>query len=374
MEASCSAGAWKLAVAHAEAGLEQRLDLRHRQPLFEGFGNLWRKRRIGDAALAPTRSFLPKPFDTAGDSRPRGHPGDYRRAFDEAAVIFGAVPPRIYIATKPVDFRKGLDGLAALVKEVLKLDPFCGAAFIFPGETGGQAQDFDLGRLRLDPDLQAARRREVPLAKDRGRGDASVARASVCLVRGLGLDPRQGGSKGASSGGAIKPGICLFLRAFSDKSWCCSAMIAVPDQLPDDIGALKALVMHWAEQASAKGAALAEKDAELARVQDANARLWETLRQLQRAQFGRKSERLDPDQLNLAMEETEQAIAETGATDETSTATLKASPKNPALSIAARCRPTCRGKRSSSSRKTQLAPAAVAPCMRWAKTAPSGWM
>jgi transposase len=43
-------------------------------------------------------------------------------------VIFGAVPPRIYIATKPVDFRKGLDGLAALVKEVLKLDPFCGAA------------------------------------------------------------------------------------------------------------------------------------------------------------------------------------------------------------------------------------------------------
>ena len=46
-------------------------------------------------------------------------------------MIFGAVPPRIYIASKPVDFRKGLDGLAALVKEVLKLDPFCGAAFIF---------------------------------------------------------------------------------------------------------------------------------------------------------------------------------------------------------------------------------------------------
>jgi transposase len=46
-------------------------------------------------------------------------------------VIFGAVPPRIYIATKPVDFRKGLDGLAAVVLEVLKLDPFSGAAFIF---------------------------------------------------------------------------------------------------------------------------------------------------------------------------------------------------------------------------------------------------
>ena len=46
-------------------------------------------------------------------------------------MIFGAVPPRIYIATRPIDFRKGMDGLAAAVQEVLKLDPFCGAAFIF---------------------------------------------------------------------------------------------------------------------------------------------------------------------------------------------------------------------------------------------------
>jgi transposase len=46
-------------------------------------------------------------------------------------VIFGAVPPRIYIATRPIDFRKGMDGLAAAIQEVLKLDPFCGAAFIF---------------------------------------------------------------------------------------------------------------------------------------------------------------------------------------------------------------------------------------------------
>lgn len=46
-------------------------------------------------------------------------------------MIFGAVPPRIYVAMKPVDFRKGLDGLAAVVQEVLKLDPFSGAAFIF---------------------------------------------------------------------------------------------------------------------------------------------------------------------------------------------------------------------------------------------------
>jgi transposase len=41
-------------------------------------------------------------------------------------VIFGAVPPRIYIAARPIDFRKGMDGLAAAVQEVLRLDPFSG--------------------------------------------------------------------------------------------------------------------------------------------------------------------------------------------------------------------------------------------------------
>lgn len=38
---------------------------------------------------------------------------------------------RVLIATKPVDFRKGMDGLAALVKEHLRADPFSGAIFVF---------------------------------------------------------------------------------------------------------------------------------------------------------------------------------------------------------------------------------------------------
>lgn len=37
----------------------------------------------------------------------------------------------IWIATRPVDFRKGHDGLAAFVQERLGLDPFCGAVFVF---------------------------------------------------------------------------------------------------------------------------------------------------------------------------------------------------------------------------------------------------
>jgi transposase len=38
---------------------------------------------------------------------------------------------RVLIATKPVDFRKGADGLAVLVRETLGDDPFSGAIYVF---------------------------------------------------------------------------------------------------------------------------------------------------------------------------------------------------------------------------------------------------
>jgi transposase len=41
----------------------------------------------------------------------------------------GAV--RVMVATKPVDFRKGADGLAALVHETMTSDPFSGAVYVF---------------------------------------------------------------------------------------------------------------------------------------------------------------------------------------------------------------------------------------------------
>ena len=37
----------------------------------------------------------------------------------------------VFVATRPVDFRKGMDGLAAVVQQQLRLDPFCGAVFVF---------------------------------------------------------------------------------------------------------------------------------------------------------------------------------------------------------------------------------------------------
>jgi transposase len=35
------------------------------------------------------------------------------------------------VATKAVDFRKGAEGLAALVREVMQADPFDGAIYVF---------------------------------------------------------------------------------------------------------------------------------------------------------------------------------------------------------------------------------------------------
>lgn len=38
---------------------------------------------------------------------------------------------RIWVAVEPADFRRGIDGLARLCREVLGGDPFSGAAFVF---------------------------------------------------------------------------------------------------------------------------------------------------------------------------------------------------------------------------------------------------
>ena len=46
-------------------------------------------------------------------------------------MIAASAGVKVMVATKPVDFRKGADGLAALVREQLRHDPFCGTIFVF---------------------------------------------------------------------------------------------------------------------------------------------------------------------------------------------------------------------------------------------------
>jgi transposase len=38
---------------------------------------------------------------------------------------------RVFVSTRPVDFRKGVHGLVALVAEDLKCNPYCGDVYVF---------------------------------------------------------------------------------------------------------------------------------------------------------------------------------------------------------------------------------------------------
>src|SRR4051794_41839762 len=83
-------------------------------------------------------------------------------------------------------------------------------------------------------------------------------------------------------------------------------MQSAPEPLPNDIAALHAmLVVAWAERDAER--------AEKVQLAAQNDRLRHLIRQLQRLRFGRRSEKLDPDQLNLALEDLEQAVAENEA-------------------------------------------------------------
>ena len=92
---------------------------------------------------------------------------------------------RIMVAIEPADFRKGIDGLARVCKEVLKQDPFSGWVFVFRNRPATalkalvyDGQGFWLCHKRLVE-------RAVPLVADRAQGggqDAggpSVARSSL---------------------------------------------------------------------------------------------------------------------------------------------------------------------------------------------------
>ena len=72
--------------------------------------------------------------------------------------------------------------------------------------------------------------------------------------------------------------------------------------LPDDVDALRAIVLEQAHK-------LANVDAEIERLRA-------IIEALQRHQFGRRSEQLDPDQLLLGLEDAETALAQAEAANE----------------------------------------------------------
>src|SRR3954466_12310228 len=95
------------------------------------------------------------------------------------------------------------------------------------------------------------------------------------------------------------------------------------DDLPRDPEWLLLQLQHMTEVVAAersrsaaleieRDTVLVERDAAQAEIE----KLWLLIRQLQRGQFGRRSERLDPDQLQLGLEDLEQTAAAAEAAQE----------------------------------------------------------
>ena len=61
-------------------------------------------------------------FDDSGFARP---PDFGRQVIGPSGAL------RVMVATKPVDFRKGAEGLAAIVREAMENDPFSGSVYVF---------------------------------------------------------------------------------------------------------------------------------------------------------------------------------------------------------------------------------------------------
>ncbi len=110
---------------------------------------------------------------------------------------------KIYIATRPIDFRCGHDGLAAKVQEMLRLDPSSGAAFVFRSKRADRIKILVWDRTGPGVGSQAPGGLQVRMAKDCGRRDAHVAGDVRRLVRGAGLKVGPPGRSAASAGSGI---------------------------------------------------------------------------------------------------------------------------------------------------------------------------
>lgn len=92
--------------------------------------------------------------------------------------------------------------------------------------------------------------------------------------------------------------------------------MSFPADLPDDIDALKALLVTAEAQITAQNETLAERDGIIERKEDRIVRLEKLLADFKRALYGAKSEKGHPDQYHLALEDIETAMAVVHAEDE----------------------------------------------------------
>jgi Transposase C of IS166 homeodomain len=120
---------------------------------------------------------------------------------------------------------------------------------------------------------------------------------------------------------------------------------AASPRLPDDIEALRAMVMALMTERDAVTRQLDAVTAERDTLLERNERLHHLLLKLKRMQFGTKSERLPDEQLQLGLEAIEQAIARVKPRRRSVTPSCGRTGLPSAAAEKPRCRGICRGSR-----------------------------
>jgi len=95
---------------------------------------------------------------------------------------------RILLACRPVDFRNGIDGLAALCKRELEENPFSGALFVFRNRRGTALKllcSDGLGFWLVTRRLSQGHRRWWPTESDTPLRPLEAQQLSVLLDNGL---------------------------------------------------------------------------------------------------------------------------------------------------------------------------------------------
>ena len=183
-------------------------------------------------------------------------------------MIVAGAGLKVVVATRPVDFRKGHDGLVAVVEHELGLDPYCGVVVVF-------------------------RPKRVDRIKVLWWDGTGVVLASKRLEQGRIAWP------------SVRDGVMRLSRALFEG-------------LRAQVAALSEHNRHL-EQREPEAVVECLR-ARVASLTEHNRRLEHLLRRLRRAVYGKKSEKLHPDQFQLAFEALEGALAEADEATSASTA------------------------------------------------------
>ena len=110
---------------------------------------------------------------------------------------------KVLIAMKPVDFRKGMDGLAAVVHETLGANPFGGVIYVFRSKRADRVKLLFWDGNGPGSGDQASRTGLVSLAVVARGGDAADTWATRRAAGGLGLGAGAWGANTHADGGFV---------------------------------------------------------------------------------------------------------------------------------------------------------------------------